>query len=273
MSISIEIKENNEQYASVDYWNERYTNEAEYDWLGDYNVFKELIHRHVSKSERILMVGCGNSQLSEQMFKDGYEKIVSTDISEVCIANQKKGFPHLTWQVADLMNLKDFSDESFDVVIEKATLDALLVGEKSPWHSSDDAQKTIDSCLSEISRVIKSKNGRFLSLTFAQPHFRTPFYSKPKYSWGVEYETFGTGFHYFCYVMTKGRSELQDQVTVSSAVDISRLTLNANEDYSSSNSDEEFISRLDLSFESDNASVDSIPSDTKCVTELSKLQI
>ena len=52
-----------------------------------------------------------------------------------------------------------------------------------------------------------------------------------------------------------------------------RLTLNANEDYSSSNSDEEFISRLDLSFESDNESVDSIPSDTKCVTELSKLQI
>ena len=137
MSISIEIKENNEQYASVDYWNERYTNEVEYDWLGDYNIFKELIHRHVSKSERILMVGCGNSKLSEQMFKDGYENIVSTDYSEVCIANQKKAFPHLTWQVADLMNLKDFIDESFDVVIEKATLDALLVGEKSPWHPSD----------------------------------------------------------------------------------------------------------------------------------------
>ena len=51
------------------------------------------------------------------------------------------------------------------------------------------------------------------------------------------------------------------------------MTLNANEDYSSSDSDEEFISRLDLSFESDNQSVDSIPSDTKCVTELSKLQI
>ena len=109
MSISIEIKEN-EQYASVDYWNERYTNEEEYDWLGDYNVFKELIHRNVSKSERILMVGCGNSQLSEQMFKDGYKNIVSTDISEVCIANQKRIFPHLTWQVADIMHLKDFQD-------------------------------------------------------------------------------------------------------------------------------------------------------------------
>ena len=87
-----------------------------------------------------------------------------------------------------------------------------------------DAQKTIDACLSEISRVIKSKNGRFLSLTFAQPHFRTPFYAKPKYLWCVDYQTFGkdSGFHYFCYVMTKGRSDIQDQVRISSAADISR---------------------------------------------------
>ena len=97
---------------------------------------------------------------------------------------------------------------------------SMWIWSKNKFHSTD-AQKTIDSCLSEISRVIKSKNGRFLSLTFAQPHFRTPFISKPKYSWGVEYQTFGTGFHYFCYVMTKGWSQLQDQVTVSSAVDIS----------------------------------------------------
>ena len=103
-------------------------------------------------------------------------------------------------------------------------LKLMWIWSKNEFHSTD-AQKTMDSCLSEISRVIKSKNGRFLSLTFAQPHFRTPFISKPKYSWGVEYQTFGTGFHYFCYVMTKGRSELQDQVTVTSAVDISRFDL------------------------------------------------
>ena len=134
-----------------------------------------------------------------------------------------------------------------------------------------DAQKTIDACLSEISRVIKSRNGRFLSLTFAQPHFRTPFYTKSKYSWSVDYQTFGTGFHYFCYVMTKGHPDhLQDQVRISSAADISRLTLNANENYSSSDDGEDFTSRLDLSIESDNQSVDSLPNDldTKCKVEI-----
>ena len=53
----------------------------------------------------------------------------------------------------------------------------------------------------------------------------------------------------------------------------SRLTLNANEDYSSSDDGEDFTSRLDLSFESDNDSVDSIPSDTKCAKKLSELKI
>lgn len=258
MSISIEIKEN-EQYASVDYWNERYSNEMEYDWLGNFNIFKDLIHKHVEKSDRILMVGCGNSKLSEQMFQDGYSNIVSTDISQVCIENQRKVFPHLTWQVADITDLKEFKDSAFDVVIEKATLDALLVGEKSPWHPSQEAEETIDKCLSEISRVLKPQGGRFLSLTFAQPHFRSPFYAKDKYSWNVTHETFGTGFHYFCYIMTKGSQN--SQVCIA-ATQISKLTLNFNDHAKdSSDGEEDFTSKLDLDYESDKESVESLPCD------------
>ena len=257
MSISIEIREN-EQYASVDYWNNRYTSESEYDWLGDYEVFKDLIHKHVKSSDKILMVGCGNSQLSQQMYQDGYEQIVSTDISEVCIENQKKTFPHLSWQVADITQLP-FDDKSFDIVIEKATLDALLVGEKSPWHPSDEGQEIMEKSLSEISRVLK-RQGRFLSLTFAQPHFRSPFYAQEKYGWSVDYETFGSGFHYFCFIMTKGRP-LQGQVTIAS--EVSKLTLNSTETYSSSDEGEEdFTSRLDLSFESGPSSFASVEEDS-----------
>ena len=67
------------------YRNDRYSKESEYDWLGDYKSFKDLIHKHVKKQDRILMVGCGNSKLSQQMFEDGFTNILSTDISEVCI--------------------------------------------------------------------------------------------------------------------------------------------------------------------------------------------
>ena len=58
--------------------------------------------------------------------------------------------------------------------------------------------------------------------------------------------------------MTKGQP--LHQVNISSAADISKLTLNVNDEISDSESDEDFTSRLDLSFESDK-SIDSIPKD------------
>jgi hypothetical protein len=52
----------------------------------------------------------------------------------------------------------------FDVVIEKATLDALLVNEKSAWDISDEGAAKIDACLSEVARVLKSDNGRWVNI-------------------------------------------------------------------------------------------------------------
>ena len=58
--------------------------------------------------------------------------------------------------------------------------------------------------------------------------------------------------------MTKGRP-LQGQVTIAS--EVSKLTLNSTETYSSSD-DEDFTSRLDLSFESGPSSFASIEEDS-----------
>jgi ubiquinone/menaquinone biosynthesis C-methylase UbiE len=37
----------------------------------------------------------------------------------------------MKWKVADALSMPEYKDESYDVVIEKSTLDAILCGDKS----------------------------------------------------------------------------------------------------------------------------------------------
>lgn len=55
----------------------------------------------------------------------------------------------------------------------------------------------------QVSRVLKS-GGRFVSVTFAQPHFRKRLYARAKYDWSIKHYHYGSSFHYFLYVLTKG---------------------------------------------------------------------
>ena len=50
----------------------------------------------------------------------------------------------------------------------------------------------------------------FLSITFAQPHFRRPFLLAERYKWGMKVASFGEGFHYFVYRMRKGARNASD---------------------------------------------------------------
>jgi len=59
----------------------------------------------------------------------------------------------------------------------------------------------VDSC---CCRVLKS-DGLFVSVTFAQQHFRKPFLLLQEFSWNVSVSTFGEGFHYYVYTLHKGR--------------------------------------------------------------------
>ena len=45
-----------------------------------------ILHKYIKLSERVLMVGCGNSALSADMFDVGYKSIINIDISDVAIA-------------------------------------------------------------------------------------------------------------------------------------------------------------------------------------------
>lgn len=106
------------------------------------------------KNARIVMLGCGNSTLSRDMYDDGYRNIANIDYSAIVI--EKMGrvnadrtgmtcqygpalpcrlvltLDTLAGTVGDVRNLP-FEDQSIDVCLDKATLDAMLTSEKDPW--------------------------------------------------------------------------------------------------------------------------------------------
>lgn len=57
--------------------------------------------------------------------------------------------PRLRWAVMDMRSLA-FPDASFDVVLEKGTLDVLLVDEKDPWRVSAPAAAAMHRVLAEV---------------------------------------------------------------------------------------------------------------------------
>lgn len=148
----MDLPERNETYKLQEYWDKRYTKENNFEWCKRYGDFKDLMHRHVRKSDRILMLGCGNSTLSEDMYSDGYRNIVNIDFSPVVIENMKRkcqDMVDMKWIVMDITDMT-FAPNSFDVVIEKATLDALLVEDKDVWNPSDETRQTMDCVLSQV---------------------------------------------------------------------------------------------------------------------------
>ncbi|XP_055766792.1 EEF1A lysine methyltransferase 4 [Salvelinus fontinalis] len=200
------LPDRNSRYKDVDYWDERYKTEKSFEWFGDFSKFQHLLQRHVMKDDAILVLGCGNSSMSSDMYDAGYHSITNIDYSSVCIdtmsARHDATCPGMTWHQMDARQLS-FTDASYDVVLEKGTLDAMLVEEKDPWKVSSETACLIDQVLREISRVLKP-GGRFLSVTFAQPHFRKRLYARHDYCWSVRTRSYGDGFQYFLYVLTKG---------------------------------------------------------------------
>lgn len=113
-----------------------------------------------------------------------------------------------------------FTDESFDVVIEKGAIDVIFTESKSAWNPPEEVCKKMESACKEIFRVLKNK-GRFFSITFTQPHFRRRFFDGMEthkcpvlrtlfplgHPWKCKVECFGEegAFEYFVYRLTKSQ--------------------------------------------------------------------
>ncbi len=172
--------------------------DSSYEWFKGYEYFREAVTKYIRKSDRILMLGCGNSSnclvifrvrsahlfdvgFSEEMCLDGFERIVNVDYSERVIEMMKERtretFPSLEWLAMDFRDMSALDSGSFDVVLDKGSLDALWSDGGSQWDPSETVLADINATISETIRVLQKsgeRGGRFISITFGQPHFRLP---------------------------------------------------------------------------------------------------
>lgn len=60
--------------------------QASFDWLENYFTLKDnLVKFLTSTDQKVLILGCGNAEFSQDLYDAGYENQVNVDISEVVI--------------------------------------------------------------------------------------------------------------------------------------------------------------------------------------------
>ncbi|KAM9706856.1 eEF1A lysine and N-terminal methyltransferase isoform 1-T1 [Dama dama] len=162
------LPKSSKEFGSVDYWEKFFQQRGKkaFEWYGTYLELCGVLHKYIKPREKVLVVGCGNSELSEQLYDVGYQDIVNIDISEVVIKQMKERNasrrPRMSFLKMDMTQM-EFPDASFQVVLDKGTLDAVL---------TDEEEKTlqqVDRMLAEVGRVLQV-GGRYLCISLAQAH-------------------------------------------------------------------------------------------------------
>ena len=156
-------------YGDIKYWEQRYkdTGYSTFDWLENYSTLKEIIYSlNISKETgKILNLGCGNSEFSENMYDDGFHNIKNIDISKNAIklmSERNKDRKEMTYEVMDVRDIK-YESNYFDLAIDKSTIDALLCG--------DEAFINVAKMIKEVQRVLKV-GGYYMIISYGAPDDR-----------------------------------------------------------------------------------------------------
>mmetsp|Transcript_57311 Transcript_57311/g.166323 ORF Transcript_57311/g.166323 Transcript_57311/m.166323 type:complete len:269 (-) Transcript_57311:73-879(-) len=175
------------EFGDVRYWEEVYGQtgaEGEvFDWLQGWPglgwLMEPLLARDPERS--VLHLGCGTSTLAEDFYDHGFRQQTSVDVVPSVIAQMaarnKAVRPEMRWVVADATSIGDaLPPASFDLVVEKSTLDALLC--------TDDHAQAVVGLLREAARLVRPA-GVFLSVSMHGPHVLSRWLRQPAFGWQV----------------------------------------------------------------------------------------
>ncbi|KAL8518458.1 hypothetical protein ACS0TY_009728 [Phlomoides rotata] len=76
-------------YLDLNYWDRRFAQEEHYEWFKDYSHFRHLILQYIKPNfnlcaiDYVLEVGCGNSQVCEELYRDEITDLTCIDLSSI----------------------------------------------------------------------------------------------------------------------------------------------------------------------------------------------
>ena len=227
-STSILPKDHSE-FRTQQYWNDFFikrqattsiddgTVESTFEWYGDWSDISSLVSAYVPPSNgEVLVIGCGNSTTSEEMFEQGYTRMTSIDFSDIVIKEMNNKLKTkelnsvnvddsssawLNYEKMDFLNMT-YSSNKFRLVFDKGALDALM---------SDDtlrSKKDAATLFQEIDRVIeagldnsgsgfsssdKKIAAAYVCVTLAQKHILSALFrhfARPGSMWDIHVHTF-----------------------------------------------------------------------------------
>lgn len=155
------------EYGEETYWDGRYAKEdVVYEWLVSWKLLQPMLVNRVPSEAKILHVGCGNSTLGVDIRKAGFGLggCVNSDVSPAVIAQMEARFKEeegVTFVVDDCTAM-NMANASFDVVLDKGTLDALSC--KSDKLAKEEATRKL---VSEAYRVL-TPGGTYIVISFSE---------------------------------------------------------------------------------------------------------
>ena len=162
------LPKNHQDFRQKEYWDSFFKKRGKkaFEWYGEYGELCGVLHKYIKPKDNVLVVGCGNSTMSCDLYDVGYKNLTSIDLSNQVIdqmqQQNKRDRPDLKFETMDATKMT-YNESTFGVVLDKGTLDAMMTDD------SDEVKANVNLMFAEIDRVLRF-GGRFIVFSLLQPH-------------------------------------------------------------------------------------------------------